>query len=241
LAGDQAYTFKQAVKGIAQTLGTHATFMTKPFPDQSASGAHVHISLQGEDGENAFLDRNDPLGLSAVAYHFIGGILNHAPAALALMAPTPNCFRRFVPHAFAPVNLSWGLDDRTALVRVKSTGDSGTHLENRLPSALSNPYLALAATIATGLLGLKDRLSLPELAHEPAGEVSTFAPLPTSLEEALVALEDDEALRSMLGEEFTDIFLKTKRQELAREAEYVQVQAQAAELAWQRQEYLLDF
>jgi len=241
VGGDQGFTFKQAVRDIAHQMNYHASFMTKPFPEQSASGSHVHISLVKKDGENAFLDSSDPLGLSKDAYHFIGGILKHAPAALALMAPTPNCYRRFVPHSFAPVNLSWGLDDRTALVRAKNTGDEETHLENRLPSALSNPYLAIATTIAAGLLGLKETLRPPELAHEPAGEISTFAPLPTSLDEALVALEGDGALRAVLGEEFTEIFIKTKRQELARQAEHVQLQVKAAELEWQRQEYLLDY
>jgi glutamine synthetase len=241
LAGDQGFTFKQAVKAIAHEQGYHATFMTRVFPDQSASGAHIHLSLLNERGENAFLDTGDKHGLSELACYFIQGMLKHAPATLALMAPTPNCFQRFVPHSFAPLNLSWGLDDRTALVRAKSSGDAGTHLENRLPSALSNPYLAIAAAIAAGLQGIRDAERPHEPIHEPAGESDMFEPLPASLGEALSALEQDEAIRAALGEEFTDIFIKAKQQELVRQQEHVQQQVQAAEREWQLHEYLADY
>lgn len=240
-AGDNGFTFKQVVKAIAHEQGYHATFMTKVFPEHSASGAHIHLSLLNERDENAFVDTGDKHGLSDLAYYFIQGMLKHAPATLALMAPTPNCYQRFAPHSFAPVNLSWGLDDRTALVRAKSSGDADTHLENRLPSALSNPYLAIAAAIAAGLQGIRDAERPHEPIHEPAGESDRFEPLPASLGEALSALERDEAMRAALGEEFTDIFIKAKRQELARQQEHVQQQIQAAEHEWQLREYLADY
>lgn len=241
IAADQAYTYKQAVKDIAREQGYHATFMTKPFPDQSASGTHVHVSLLTQQGENAFLDSRGTYQLSDVAYHFIAGMLTHAPAALALLNPTPHCFERFTPHAFAPVNISWGIDDRTSLVRAKPTGDEGTHLENRLPSALSNPYLATATTLASGLLGLQEARMPHQLVHEPSGENTDFPALPSSLEEALTALEQDTALREILGMEFTEIYLKVKRQELIRQNEYVQSRIKAAQLEWQSLEYLADY
>ncbi len=162
-AGDLGFTFKNGVKLIAQQAGFHATFMTKPFSDQSASGAHTHISLVSkESAENAFLDTHDQHGLSHEAYCFMQGMLKYANAAMALMAPTPNCYHRFVPHHFAPTNISWGLEDRSAMIRAKNTRDSRTHLENRLPTALSNPYLATAAVIAAGVLGLKDDERAPD-------------------------------------------------------------------------------
>lgn len=92
IAADHAYTFKQAVKAIAKQLGYHASFMTKPFLDQSASGAHAHISLWDTQGQNIFLDRDNPHGLSQLACYAIAGMLAHAPAAAALLSPTPNCW-----------------------------------------------------------------------------------------------------------------------------------------------------
>ncbi len=230
-AGDLGFTFKNGVKYIARQLGYHATFMTKPFTDQSASGAHTHISLVSkESGENAFLDTNDKHGLSQTAYHFTQGMLKHANAAMALMAPTPNCYHRFVPHHFAPSNISWGLEDRTALIRAKNSRDSRTHLENRLPTALSNSYLATAAVIAAGILGLKEAEMPPELVEGLAESYGGFEPLPPTLDNALNALESDEAFHSILGDEFVQVFTTIKRSELARLKAHV--------TDWERDEYL---
>ena len=230
-AGDLGFTFKNGVKYIARQLGYHATFMTKPFTDQSASGAHTHISLVSKDsGENAFLDTNDEHGLSQTAYLFTQGMLKHANAAMALMAPTPNCYHRFVPHHFAPSNISWGLEDRTALIRAKNSRDSRTHLENRLPTALSNSYLATAAVIAAGVLGLKEAEMPPELVEGLAESYGGFEPLPPTLDDALNALESDEAFRGILGDEFVQVFTTIKRSELARLKAHV--------TDWERDEYL---
>jgi len=230
-AGDLGFTFKNGVKMIAHQLGYHATFMTKPFTDQSASGAHTHISLLARDSsENAFLDANDQHGLSQEAYYFTQGMLKHANAAMALMAPTPNCYHRFVPHHFAPSNISWGLEDCSAMIRAKNSRDSRTHLENRLPTALSNPYLAVAAVIASGLLGLKDAQRPPEALQDLAESHGEFAPLPATLDDALDALEGDEPFRALLGDEFVQVFTTMKRSELARLKAHV--------TDWERDEYL---
>jgi glutamine synthetase len=230
-AGDLGFTFKNGVKYIAHQLGYHATFMTKPFTDQSASGGHTHISLVAKESDkNAFLDINDEHGLSQVAYYFAQGMLKHANAAMALMAPTPNCYHRFVPHHFAPSNISWGLEDRTALIRAKNSRDNRTHLENRLPTGLSNPYLSIAAEVAAGVLGLKDAQMPPPLVEGLAESSDLFAPLPPTLDEALNALEQDEAFRSILGDEFVQVFTTIKRSELARLKAHV--------TDWERDEYL---
>jgi glutamine synthetase len=160
---------------------------------------------------------------------------------MAILAPTSNCYRRFVHHSFAPVNVSWGLDDRTTLVRARNTFDNETHLENRLPTAICNPYLAVAAIIASGILGLKEEERPHAPVHGPAEEHEDFAPLPTTLGQALEALEGDTALRAILGEEFIDIFLKIKRYELARQQEHTQQQVTRAEVEWEIQEYLADY
>lgn len=230
-AGDLGFTFKNGVKMIAQQAGFHATFMTKPFSDQSASGAHTHISLiSKESGENAFLDTHDRHGLSHEAYCFMQGMLKHANAAMALMAPTPNCYHRFVPHHFAPTNISWGLEDRSAMIRAKNTRDQRTHLENRLPTALSNPYLATAAVIAAGVLGLQDGERAPDPIEGLAESHSGFNPLPTTLDAALDALERDEAFRDIVGDEFVQVFNTIKRSELARFKAHVS--------DWEKDEYL---
>ena len=230
-AGDLGFTFKNGVKFIARQLGYHATFMTKPFTDQSACGAHTHISLiSRENGQNAFLDTDDPNGLSQTAYHFMQGMLKHARAAMALMAPTPNCYHRFVPHSFAPSNISWGLEDRTAMIRAKNSRDSRTHLENRLPTGLSNSYLATAAVIAAGTLGLKDAQRPPEAVAGLAENSQSFEALPTTLDESLNALERDEEFRTILGEEFAQVFTAMKRSELGRFKSHVS--------DWERAEYL---
>jgi glutamine synthetase len=230
-AGDLGFTFKNGVKYIARQLGYHATFMTKPFTDQSACGAHTHISLVTKDsGQNAFLDNKDQYGLSQAAYYFMQGMLKHANAAMALMAPTPNCYHRFVPHHFAPSNISWGVEDRTAMIRAKNSRDHRTHLENRLPTGLSNSYLATAAVIAAGTLGLKEAKMPPETAAGLAENFEGFQPLPTTLDEALNALESDEEFRAILGDEFVQVFTAIKRSELARLKAHV--------TDWERDEYL---
>ena len=230
-AADLGFTFKNGVKLIAQQLGYHATFMTKPFSEQSASGAHTHISLVSKsDRSNAFLDANDEYGLSQTAYHFTQGMLAHANAAMALMAPTPNCYHRFVPHHFAPTNISWGPEDRSAMIRAKNSRDERTHLENRLPTALSNPYLSVAAVVAAGVLGLRDQQLPPAAVSGLAESSSDFAPLPTTLDEALTALEQDTAFRQLLGDEFVEVYTTMKRSELARLKAHV--------TDWEKDEYL---
>jgi glutamine synthetase len=158
------------------------------------------------------------------------GMLKHANAAMALMAPTPNCYHRFVPHHFAPTNISWGLEDRSAMIRAKNTRDQRTHLENRLPTALSNPYLATAAVIAAGVLGLQDGERAPDPVEGLAESHSGFAPLPTTLDAALDALERDAAFREIVGDEFVQVFNAIKRSELARLKAHV--------TDWEKDEYL---
>ncbi|MBM3944404.1 MAG: glutamine synthetase [SAR202 cluster bacterium] len=231
-AADQAFTFKNGVKAIAHSHGYNATFMTKPFADQAASGCHIHISLQDKKtGKNAFLDKKDKDGLSKDARCFIQGILDHTPASMALLAPTINCYHRFVPHHFAPSNVSWGVQDRTAAIRAKNSGDENTHLENRLGTGLANPYLAVAGTLAGGLLGLKKGIAAKTPAGKgPAEEQSEFKPLPTTLDAALEALLADKEYRALLGEEFVNAYNVMRRYEIARFRSYI--------TDWEKAEYL---
>lgn len=218
---DKAFTFKNAVKEIAHHLGYQASFMSKPFAGMAGCCCHFHISLWNGDGTNAFLDSQDPEGLSTIAKSFTQGILAHAPAMLPLIGPTPNCYRRLKPHTFAPSNISWGIEDRTAMVRVKATKDEQTHLEMRAASGLSNPYLSAAATLAAGLLGIKDNLTLQPMVEGPSEDDASLQPFPKNLDTALDALVADKAMQDLLGEEFCQLFSTVKAFELDRFHEHI--------------------
>ncbi|MEO1095794.1 MAG: glutamine synthetase family protein [Cyanobacteria bacterium J06638_28] len=226
---DKAFTFKNAVKEIAHHLGYHASFMSKPFAGMAGCCCHFHLSLW-QDGTNVFLDPDAAHGLSATAKSFVQGILDHAPAMLPLIGPTPNCYRRLKPHTFAPSNVSWGIEDRTAMVRVKATGDDGTHLEMRAGSGLSNPYLSAAATLAAGLLGLKDQRELQPMVDGPSEDDPSLPPFPKTLDAALEALAADEPMQEMLGKEFCQLFATVKQFELDRFHDHI--------TDWEMSEYL---
>jgi glutamine synthetase len=230
-AADKAFTFKNAVKEIAHRLGYQATFMSKSYSDLAGCCCHFHISLLDRTtGENAFLDLTDPDGLSKTARSFIQGILTHAPAMMPLIGPTPNCYRRLKPHTFAPSNISWGIEDRSAMVRVKATKDEGTHLEMRAGSGLSNPYLSAAATLAAGLLGIQHEYVLQPMVEGPSEDDPTLPKLPANLEAALAGLSADSEMKSLLGEDFVHLLTTVKQFELARFHSHVS--------DWERQEYL---
>jgi glutamine synthetase len=228
LAGaDKAFTFKNAIKELAHRAGYLATFMSKPASDMGGCGCHVHISLiDRKTGKSAFLAD----GIAETLGYFTEGILEHANALMPLIGPTPNCYRRLKPHTFAPSNISWGLEDRTALVRLKDIGDENAHAEMRGGSGLSNPYLSAAGVLAAGLLGIKAGTALRPTVDGPCEEDESFEKLPHSLDNALGHLEADSQMRAMLGEDFIKVFTAVKRFELARFHAHV--------TDWERDEYL---
>jgi glutamine synthetase len=233
LAGpDQAFTFKNGVKELAHLDGYLATFMSKPFGDSAGSGCHTHLSLvDAKSGENAFGDADDPQGINDTCRSFIAGQLRYAKAIDALIAPTVNCHRRRRKHTFSPTNISWGLEDRSALLRVKGGGPDSTHTEYRGPSALSNPYLVGAALLATGLAGIEQGLTPPPPSHDvPAEEDPSLEPLPSSLPEALEELAGAPATTDFFGEEFLKVYRAMRAHELSRFSDWVS--------DWERQEYL---
>lgn len=230
-AADKAFTFKTAVKEIAHRMGYQATFMSKPFSDRAGCCCHFHISLlDRQTGQSAFVDPQAADGLSPTLRSFIQGILRHAPAMMPLIGPTPNCYRRLKPHTFAPSNISWGIEDRTAMVRVKSPFDSNCHIEMRAASGLSNPYLSAAATLAAGLLGIENEYALQPMVEGPSEDDPSLPKLPQTLEAALEGLTTDTAMQSMLGESFVHLFTRVKQFELARFHAHV--------TDWERQEYM---
>jgi len=216
-AADTAFVFKNTVKEYLAKHGLLATFMTKPYKGLSGSCAHYHVSLLAkESGSNAFLNKADSDGMSRTFKSFIQGVLDHARASMAIWSPTPNCYRRIRPRTYAPSNISWGIQDRSASVRVKASKDKSTHMEVRVPAAMSNPYLVAAVTIGSGLLGLMHERELMPAGNGPKEDDPNYAKLPTEIEDALDAFEADTALRDLLGEEFVRVYLAMKRQETAR-------------------------
>jgi glutamine synthetase len=216
-AADRAFVFKNTVKEFLRTEGLLATFMTKPYKGLAGSCSHFHVSFFDlANGENLFLDTADKDGMSAMSKRFTQGVLDHAGAAQAVWNPTLNCYRRIRPHMFAPSNVSWGVEDRSASVRVKASKDKRQHLEIRVPSALSNPYLTAATTIAAGLLGMQANSVLaPERSGLKESDPS-FVKLPTEMHESLAAFAADTALAEILGSEFTHVYTTVKNAEIAR-------------------------
>jgi glutamine synthetase len=228
---DVAFSFKNATKELAHQEGLIATFMSKPFGDSAGCGSHNHIGLRElESGENAMSDPGNEWGLSATGRSFIAGQLRHARSIYTLLAPTINCMKRRRTHTFSPTNVSWGLEDRTAFVRVKGGSPQSKHVENRAPTGLSNPYLACAALLGAGILGIRDGLELEPPAAPPAEEDESKPQLPTTVHESLEALESDEAIVELLGDEFVRAYGAMRRHELQRFADHV--------TDWELQEYL---
>ncbi len=230
---DDAFTFKNGVKEIARQDGYLATFMSKPFSSSAGSGCHTHISLlDGETRQPVFGHAADPQGVTDTLRSFVAGQLKYAKAVDCLIAPTLNCYRRRRRHTFSPTNISWGFEDRSALLRVKGGSPASRHVENRAPTGLSNPYLVGAALLGAGLLGLEQGLTPPEPSSSglPAEDDASLEKLPASLPEALDAFEADEDMRALLGDEFATAYLVMRRYELSRFADHV--------TDWERQEYL---
>ncbi|WP_225101662.1 glutamine synthetase family protein [Streptomyces sp. CoH27] len=220
-AADRAFRFKAAVKELARKEGNLATFMAKPFGDAGGSGFHLHLSCNDADGQNAFDDPAGSYGLSATARHAIAGILAHAPALAALANPTVNSYKRFGPDTLAPWLIDWGLDNRSAMVRIPPERGGGARLELRLGDASANPYLLIAGTIAAASLGVQAGEEPPAPLEGYGYDTSRAALLPQSLSAALDALESDTALTDLLGKDFTTSFLTYKRDELERFGRHV--------------------
>jgi glutamine synthetase len=244
---DRAVFFRYMVHSIAEQNGMIATFMPKPFSHLTGNGCHFHMSLW--DGEtNLFLDEADPrgLGLSELAYHFIGGLKKHARATSALTAPTVNSYKRLKVGTttsgatWSPVWISYGYNNRTQMLRIPGPG----RIEDRTIDGSCNPYLAATAVLAAGLDGIEHGLDAGDpnadnLYAFPYHELKArgLQTLPTNLLEATNELEQDEVLREALGrardEDYVDYFIAVKRDEWSRYHEQV--------TPWEVREYLTRF
>ena len=195
--------------------------MAKPFNDEGGSGFHVHVSLGDGAGGNVFGDPRGQDGLSAPGRHAIGGVLQHARALSALLNPTINSYKRFGPGTLAPWLVDWGLDNRSAMVRIPPERGAGTRMEVRLGDATANPYLVMAAVGAAVYLGIADKVEPPAKLEGYGYDASKAEMLPLRLPDALDALEADTELSGVLGDYFVTSFLSYKRNEIERFERFV--------------------
>ncbi|MEP9396902.1 glutamine synthetase family protein [Mesorhizobium sp. KR2-14] len=224
---DQVFLFKRTIREAALKHDTYATFMAKPIQGQPGSAMHIHQSvIDRKTGQNVF---SAPEGSETETFfNFLGGMQRHVPNALVMFAPYVNSYRRLTQAASAPVNNKWGYDNRTVAFRVPRSDPAARRVENRIPSSDANPYLALAASLACGLIGMNKAL-------KPDAPILTTAnedqiDLPRGLLEAVDLFEQDEDLRAILGEPFVTTYAAIKRAEFETFMEVIS--------PWER-EYLL--
>ena len=218
-AADDLMSFKYITKNTAKENGMVATFMPKPLADDGGCGLHAHQSLW-KDGEPLFHDENGYAGLSEMARHYIGGILQHAGAILAFSNPTTNSYHRLVPGFEAPTSLVYSQANRTAAIRVPLTDGNpkATRIEFRAPDPSGNPYLAFSAMLMAGIDGIKNRIEPHEpvdkdIYHLPPEELENIPQVPASLDEALKCLKEDSDFLTAGGvftEDFIDNYIAFK-------------------------------
>ena len=225
---DQVFYFKRLIREAALRHDCVATFMAKPMQNQPGSAMHVHHSIiDKKSGENIFVNQQGED--SDKFYHFIGGLQHHLPSVIAILAPYVNSYRRYIPDFSAPTNLHWGRDNRTTGIRVPISSKSSRRVENRILGMDCNPYLGIAASLASGLLGLKEkRMPKPEMTTDAYHTGN----LPRSLREALDLFSNAEEMKNLLHPKFSELYLSIKNLE---HAEYLNVIS-----PWEREHLLLN-
>ncbi len=224
-AADNQITYRQTVRAVAAQNGVQASLAPKPLGDQAGNGAHIHLSAWNKKHtKNLFADSTDANGLSQTALHFIGGVLQHLPALLALTTPTVNSFRRLQPHFWSSAYTVWGIENREAAVRVPTRywgqEAESTNIELKASDPSSNPYLALGAFLAAGLDGVANAIEPGEAVEIDPGNWSdaeraqrNIQRYPVTLSQALDALEQDNVLQDALGAPLAHEYLVVKRAE----------------------------
>ncbi len=225
---DQVFLFKRTVKEAAIANEMHATFLARPISAEAGSALHIHQSIVDENGTNIFSrDDGEP---SDLFMSYIGGLQKYMLEALLIFAPYPNSYRRFLSYYSSPVNLSWAIDNRTVGLRVPDSDPEARRIENRLAGADVNPYLALAATLACGYLGMDEGLK-PDKAIEGSAYDQPFS-LHPFIYEAIKAMDASEAMRRMLGDQFVTLYCAVKNDECREFQEIV--------TPWEREVLLLN-
>jgi len=237
--------FRHMVKSITRRHGHRASMMPRPYSGEDANGLHFHLSLWDlDESENRFASDTGDIrfpagkhpagesGLSAEGRHFIGGLLEHMKALTAICAPTVNSYKRLLPGIWAPVNIAWGPDNRSTVLRLPPELGPATRIEHRVPDSSCNPYLGIAASLAAGLDGIRREIDPGEPTMKNAYN-EDYERLPRTLWAALSHLEDDDVLRDALGSPLIDSFVRLKRDEFNRSMDHIS--------EWEREEYLEEF
>jgi glutamine synthetase len=206
---DQVFLFKRTVREAAIEHEMHATFLAKPMSEEAGSALHIHQSIVDKKGDNIFsTEKGEP---SELFYGYMGGLQEYMPQAMLLFAPYVNSYRRFLSPWSSPVNLAWAMDNRTVGLRVPDSDPENRRIENRLAGSDVNPYLAIAGTLACGYLGMVEGLK-PTDATEGSAYGDDFA-LHRHIFAAIEAMKSSNAMRSMLGDNFVNLFCAIKDEE----------------------------
>ena len=210
LAADRVVMFRSMVKQLALTQSYKATFMAKPFFEESGNGFHCHYSLW-KDGKNIFADKGK---LSETGRHFIGGLQKRMSEASICGSATVNGFRRRQPYTFCPINTSWGVDNRTVALRVIEGSESATRVEKRDAGADCNPYLLLASDIAAGLDGIEQKIAPGPETTGNAYELEDADPIPSDLPTAISLARNSEWLKDIMGDHLYELMCQQSEREL---------------------------
>lgn len=207
---DQVFVFKRTVRETAQKYGMYATFMAKPMQNEPGSALHLHQSIIDiKTGKNIFCGEDG--GPTAAMMHYLAGLQRYTPELISFYAPNVNSYRRLAPDISAPINLSWGFDNRTTAFRVPNSNAENLRIENRFPGADANPYLAITATLASGLLGMRQKLE-PSPPHQGTANDDDVE-VARTLEEGVRKLNDTPELQHMIGELFMRAYAAVKLDE----------------------------
>ena len=239
-AGDHTMLFKNGVKEICHQLGLTASFMAKWNDQEDGSSGHSHLSLWDRNRErNVFWDEGAEGHMSQTMRQFLAGVLEKLPECMALYAPVINSYKRYVEGTWAPLNTTWGMDNRTCSVRIINVNRGAIRIENRVPGADANFYLVFAATLASGLYGIEHQFELPQRLDGNAYDAETVAraleaghiqQLARTLTAATDLFEQSELAREYFGTDFVEHYVATRRWEVS---EY-----EKAVTNWDRQRYL---
>lgn len=232
VAGDRAVLFKTAVKEIGYRHGVLATFMAKVNEHLPGCGGHIHQSLWDDNhNTNLFHDDNDPLHMSELMKQYVAGQLHCLPHLLPMYAPNVNSYKRLVEGAWAPTTLTWGLDNRTVAIRVLCNGNASARIETRVAGSDVNPYLAMGASLASGLYGIRHNLKLEQPATTGNGYLDfSYGSLPTNLIESAGKMKNSDIAKELFGEQFVEHFTSTREWEWRQHLKVV--------TDWERARYL---
>lgn len=229
---DQVFVFKRTLRETALKHNIYATFMAKPMQSEPGSSMHIHQSFVDiKTGKNIFAGEKKG-EYSEAFYHYMGGLQKYTPSAISFYAPNVNSYRRFAPDISAPINMKWGIDNRTAGLRVPYSSPEGTRIENRFPGADCNPYLAIAASLACGYIGLKNKIQPTKPTTGSASEDGETVKVARTLEEGLRLLDDCPELAEIMGQLFITAYTSVKRSEFETFHEVIS--------SWEREHLLLN-